>query len=185
MPLFRRRPVATDTRPFWEVPPSPSRDPQIVQSLGMDAMTDSDGPGMIQAGWALWGLVGLDQRQAYDFIYDGHREWRNAGGSAQERAPFVLAVFRRLRHISPEISPTLDLATIPQSVGMKASCYYGARCWAGSELLELAPTVGMMTPDLEEDIFAAFAATHLMFLPPRTMAQYRQLRLERGLPDLS
>lgn len=149
----------------------------------MDCTKESDGRGMIATGWALWGLVGLDQRQAYDFIYDGYREWREAGAPEPERIAFLTAVFDRLHDIHPPIAPTDDLSSVPHSVAAPASVYYGARCWAGSELLSVASSVGRLTPELEERIYTAFAETHRAFMPPRTLTQFQEASRNRGMPE--
>ena len=40
-----------------------------------------------------------------------------------------------------------------------------------------------MTPQLQEDIYAALSQTHQAFMPARTMSQFDSMRRSRGLSD--
>lgn len=178
MGLFSRRRETADARP-WRVPPFATSDSDLLYQHGITCVSRSDGLGMMSVGWALWGLSGLDQHQAYDLLSDGYRSWSGTEQARDEsRRAFVLDVFHRLAEIHPRIPSTADLATVSSSVAQPASVAYGARCWAGSELLELG-----VTPELEQQVFDAFADTHPAFMPSRTLSQFRALCSTRGLPE--
>jgi hypothetical protein len=65
-------------------------------------------------------------------------------------------------------------------VASPASRYYGSRCWAASELLELAEATSTLTPELETEIYESLAQVNEAFMPPRTMHQYKALAATHG-----
>jgi hypothetical protein len=178
MALFARR---HNDQPFWRIPPFQTENLDVLYQHGINCVTSSDGKGMMSTGWALWDRAGLLQYQAKDFLQDGYREWANTSPPADERVAFLTDMFNRLIDIYPEIDTTSDVWSLPRQVAEPASQLYGARCWAGSELLETAPPAGLMTDELEEAIYRAFDGTHPAFMPPRTIGQFDALRKNRGL----
>lgn len=135
---------------------------------------------MISVGWTLWDVWGLVEHQAWDFIYDGYQNWCSAGAPAAERLRFVRAVFDRLQSIQPEVAPTDDLSSLSPAVVSPASRYYASRCWAASELLELAEASGSLTPELSAEIYDSLAKVHAAFMPPRTWHQFQSLAATHG-----
>jgi hypothetical protein len=181
MALFARR---SADQPFWRTPPFRTDNLEVLYQHGINCVSrsgGSDGKGMMSTGWALWDRAGLLQHQALDFLRDGYREWANTSPPDEERVAFLIDMFDRLRVIYPEIDTTSDVWSLPRHVAEPASQLYGARCWAGSELLEAAGPAGLMTDEIRDDVYRAFEATHPAFMPPRTIGQFEALRKNRGL----
>jgi len=181
--LFSRR---QNDQQFWRTPPFQTDNLEVLYQHGINCVSrpgGSGGKGMMSTGWALWDRAGLLQHQALDFLRDGYREWANTSAPAEERVAFLTDMFNRLIDIYPEIDTTSDVWSLPRQVAEPASQLYGARCWAGSELLEAAASAGLMTDELEERVYQAFAATHPAFMPPRTIGQFEALRKNRGLSN--
>lgn len=170
MSFLRRRSRVADGRPFWEVPPCTSTDPAVFYEHGIQAVTRGDGPGMIAAGWALWELAGLNQHQAYDFLYDGYQKWCDSGATGVERAALLDALVNGLRQIHPAISPTADLSAYPPWVAAPAARYYGARCWAIVERLDLSRQTAPMTAEETADLLHLLDQTHPDFRSARASA---------------
>lgn len=147
---------------------------------GIKCVSESDGPGMMSVGWALWDVWGLVEHQAWDFLYDGYTNWTGAGASAGERLTFARAVFDRLQLIRPEVAPTADLSALSPEVVSPASRYYSSRCWAASEALELAETTGTLTPEVAMEIYTSLSKVHHDFMPPRTLQHYNVLATTHG-----
>jgi hypothetical protein len=181
MTLFSR--MKPDPRPFWEVPPFDSNDVAVLYRHGISCVGHGDAKGMMSTGWAIWNLDGLEGHQAKDFLLDGYRDWVAAGATVFERTEFLLGILHRLRDIHPEIAVDADVWSLPRHVAETASSYYSARCWAGSELLEITARSGTPEPSLEDEVFRGFTQTHPAFMPPRTIEQYRGLLKRRGLAD--
>jgi hypothetical protein len=185
MGLFRKR-TNDDLEGFWRKPPFASRDPYVLHEHGIRCVVESDGPGMMRTGWAIWDVSGgLHMHQAFDFLSDGYRAWKPPGSHAEDdRSAFLQDMFGRLRVIRPAITPTADLRQLPRGIVDPASTNYAGRCWCGSELVVLLGDGLDQTP-LGEEIFAAFRDTHPAFMPPRSLAMYRSMAMNRGLPDPS
>lgn len=181
MRIFKRR-HPEHGGPFWENPPFRTDDPEVLYQHGIRCVTESDGPGMMAVGWALWDVWGLGQHQAWDFLYDGYAVWVQAGAPSDERISFSTAVFDRLRVIEPQVPPETILASIPPGVAVPASRSYGTRCWAISEVIEVAAQQGGIDPEMEEELFQALLATHRGFMPARTLSDFRALARARGVP---
>jgi len=176
MGLFRRSAPAN----AWERMPFQSNDPDIVYQFGITSVQRSDGIGMMSAGWTLLGLVGIAEKQSFDFLSDGFKAWRDAGAPVEEQFAFLTALFDRLADPRPVVRPTDDPWALPPHVGQPASIAYGARAWTASELIRMAASV---TPSLEDRIFVALSETHSAFLPPRTIQDLDALRRSRGMSD--
>jgi hypothetical protein len=124
---------------FWHSPPFQNKDPQVLYQHGITCVTRSDGAGMMRTGWALWGIGGLHQHLAWNFLTDGFQQWRTSADPATARA-FVEDVFARATASTPHFPP--DIYSVPRELVEPASAVFGARCWAGMRLIELARHAG-------------------------------------------
>lgn len=180
MSIFKRRTAEQSAkRAFWREPPFPSSNPEVLHQHGISCVAKSDGPGMMSVGWALWDIAGLNQQQAWDFLYDGYRQWRNSGAPDPDRALFLLQVLERLTDIRPAIPPGADLRSLSPGIVAPAATYYAARGWAVSELLEVARATNTLTPDLQDRLLGLLATTHREFMAPRTLETYTVLQRSR------
>lgn len=176
--LGNRRESKPSDQEFWEA--ITDRDPDRLYAQGIQAVQKSDGHEMIAYGWALWVASGISSRQADDFMKDGFRELVSAGVPVDELAPFLVAGFRRLQSISPDVSPGSDVWTLAKDVGARASAECGTRAWFASELLKLRGRSALVDEALVADIHQALSETHRAFLPGRSLDDLRTLDAERG-----
>lgn len=149
---------------FWTVPPLANPTPWLLHRTGITAVGRQDGRTMMAVGWALWDLVSIGENQAYDFIYDGFGLWRaEPGYEPAEGIAFLAQVFDRLDADDPVVPS--DIHAADPAVVTPLSVYYGARCWAGTEL---ASTAGQ--PELTHRVCDAIRRSHPAFVPPRSQA---------------
>jgi hypothetical protein len=158
---------------FWRTSPLDTRDVTQLHDHGIMCASQQDGPAMMRIGWALWSLTGsVHERHAYHFLYDGFRLWSNSPGhEARLESVFLGDLFDRLADSDPPIPGDIWRA-LPQQV-QPVSIYYGARCWAGSEL------VSRGAGDAEK-IYDAIARTNVAFVPPRSMAWAKSYAERQG-----
>lgn len=135
----------------------------------------------MSTGWALWGLVGLNQRNAGGFLREGYYFWSGAGGSSQEATVFLRAVLARLADIHPAVPPTVDLKTVPRQVVDQVQDMYLTRCWAASNLFRLATSTGERTQALDDEVYEILAGIHPAFLSLRGTQDYEELAADRGV----
>lgn len=179
MGFLSRRTESTASRPVWEAPLE-SRDPVVLYQRGIGLVSTGDGMGMIRIGWALWDLAGLERNQAWDFIYDGYHNWTESGALTSERVALARAVLARLENIRPVVLPTTDISTLDPDVAARVAVYYGARSWAGSELVDAFARSGMQDRTLIDEAYTTFASTHRDFMPPRSIRDFETLEQYRN-----
>ena len=181
MGLFSRKVPPVESRPFWQVPPFPSTDPEVLYQHGITCVSASDGPGMISVGWTLWDLAGLQRYQAWDFISDGFRDWVNAGDApADTHIAFLNDMLQRLDR-QPLLPIDIDLHSLQPGVVEPTAPYYTGRCWAISELLCIHEAMGTLSPQLEGEMLARLEQIHPDFMPARTLSQFNALKHNQGL----
>lgn len=179
MGLFSRKSTPLDERPFWQRPPFPSDDPDVLYQHGISCVSAGDGPGMLSVGFALWDLVGLNQHQAWDFISDGFAKWTDTGASVSERIALLDDMLQRLDRL-PLLPVDIDLHSLPPGVIEPTADYYTARCWAISESLTAHESCGARTPALDAAMLARLELIHPGFMPPRTLSHYGTLKTSAG-----
>jgi hypothetical protein len=174
MSLFSRLKVSRPEDPrFWRTSPLDTRDVARLYDHGMTCAGQQDGSAMMRIGWALWSITGsVHERQAYDFLYDGFRLWSSSPGhDASLGSVFLGDLFDRLADSDPSVPGDISAAQ-PEQV-QPVSTYYGARCWAGSEL------VSRGAGDADK-IYDAIARTNVAFVPPRSMAWAKSYAERQG-----
>src|SRR4051812_5895366 len=125
-------------QPFWRTTPVSSADSAVLYQHGIECVGRRDGKGMIATGWALCQIAQLHQHQAADFLVDGYRVWRESADFDRSQATaFLTDFFNALCSLTPPEVPA-DIWSAPPEAVMPASVYYGTRCWAGNELLDVA-----------------------------------------------
>lgn len=185
MSLFGRK---GSDKQFWLVPPIPSRDPQALRQFGNTCVGREDHRQMIATGWTLWNLVGLDKFQADDFVSDGYSGWkRGASFVPQLGLEFATQYFERARRTAVAIDGGkwvhADVWSMSPDVVGPGATAYGAMCFAGCEVLELAALVGDtgLRQAHEKAMFAAVAETNRNFVPPRTLEWFTAYADTHGL----
>jgi len=177
--LFSSKKHPVERRPFWQVPPFPSTDPEVLYQHGISCLTSGDGRGMLQVGFALWDLVGLNQHQAWDFISDGFTSWSDAGAPDSEKLALLQDILERLDKV-PMLPVDVDLYSLQPGVVEPTVPYHTARAWAISEALIINERNGTRTPDLDAVMLARLDAMHQGLMPARTLSQYDALKRSAG-----
>lgn len=186
MPLFGR---SKGDEQFWLSSPMPDADPQVLYQFGMTCVMHDRYKDMMATGWTLWGLVGLNQLQANDFVSDGYSGWRGtAEFEAEIGVEFVDQYFHRALATAHSLDPgnlrESDIWSMPQEVVMPAATAYSAMCFAGSELLELLSGSGRSAEAAERsrEVYDAVLTSHSGFVPPRTMGWAKSFAEAQGMP---
>jgi len=165
MALFSKR--RRDDRPFWQVAPFASGDPGVLYQHGISCVTNSDGRGMMSTGWAIWNLTDINEHQTADFLRDGYKEWRDTPDFDRVlAAQFLQEVLARLAS-NPDASWP-DLYAVPPEIVEPISTHYSVRCWAASELLEVADPE--LRSSLEPAVYDAITQARRDFVPGRSMS---------------
>jgi hypothetical protein len=165
---------------FWEVAPLRTADPAVLYQHGIHCVTESDGPGMMATGWAIWDLTDISAHQSFDLLSDGYRAWQGSPRySRAEAKQFLYAMFERLQPDRP--APWTNLYDVAPEVVMPIATYNSARCWAGSELVELLDDTDQVT--LGPVIFDAIRRVRVEFVPPRSMAWAKSYAANHNQPE--
>src|SRR5206468_12914226 len=126
--------------------------------------------------------AGVPQYRAADFPPAGCRIWRESPGFARaQAAPFLADLFGALSSLTPPSVPADIWSASPEAV-MPASIYYGTRCWAGSELLEVA-TDQQMRAQYEPLVFRSAVEAPHDFVPTRSVEFAKAYAASNGLPE--
>src|SRR3954464_4113270 len=151
-------------QPFWRTTPTRSTDVDTLHRFGMECVARRDGKGMIATGWALCQVAALHERQASDFLTDGYRVWRESPGFDRHHATsFLLDLLGALCSLTPPPTPQ-DIWSAPPEAVLPASVYYGTRCWAGNELLEVTGDPNLRV-QYEPLVFRSAAEAPYDFVP--------------------
>src|ERR1700712_512263 len=169
-------------QPFWRTTPIRSTDPAVLYQHGIECVGKRDGKGMIATGWALCQVAGLHEHQAGDFLTDGYRIWRESSGFDRgQAAAFLADLFGALCSLTPPSVPA-DIWSASAEAVMRASIYYGTRCWAGNELLEVAVDQETRT-QYEPLVYRAAEEAPHDFVPTRSVEFAKSYAARNGLPE--
>ena len=139
----------------------------MLYQHGITSVTRQDGLGMMQVGWTLWQTTEMHQYQAYDFLTDGFGLWiREEAVDYTKIRLFLTDMFDTLCAQDPPQCPP-DIYSAPRELVDSASAYFGARAWAGSELivraLEVDDTATLKA--YEDRVFVSLVGSNPAFLP--------------------
>lgn len=167
----------------WLAHPFPGSSDAI--SLRRNLFTKDDGPGMISAGWAIWGISGLHSHQANKLLTDGFSAWQQSAD--YERAAgvaFLEALFKRLSSMRAPACPA-DSWRAPRELVEPASAYFSLLCWSGSELISEARAAGnnALVAEYEPAIYLAICVVPYYFVPPRSIDETRTYATKNGRPE--
>ncbi|HSP39458.1 MAG TPA: hypothetical protein VLR26_17090 [Frankiaceae bacterium] len=169
-------------QPFWRTTPIRSTDPAALYQHGIECVGKRDGKGMLATGWALCQVAGLHEHQAGDFLTDGYRIWRESPGfDRAQAAAFLADLFGALCSLTPPPVPA-DIWSASSQAVMPASIYYGTRCWAGNELLEVAADQETQA-QYEPLVYRSAAEAPHDFVPSRSVEFAKSYAARNGLTE--
>ena len=169
-------------QPFWRTPPIRTSDPSALHQHGIACVSRRDGKGMVAVGWAICQVAALHQYQASDFLTDGYRVWRESPGFDRGQGlAFLTDLFGALCSLTPPDVPADIWSASPEAV-MPASIYFGTRCWAGNELLELA-TDPAIHARYEPLVYRSAAEAPHDFVPTRSIDFAKGYARTHGLEE--
>src|SRR4051794_10620865 len=167
---------------FWRTAPTRSTDPAVLYQHGVACVAKRDGKGMLATGWALCQVAGLHEHQASDFLTDGYRIWRESPTFDRgQAAAFLADLFGALCSLSPPSVPDDIWSAAPDAV-MPASIYFGTRCWAGNELLEISSDPATRSQYAPLVFRSAVESPH-EFVPTRTIEFATSYARSQGLAE--
>src|SRR3954466_5030513 len=169
-------------QPFWRTTPTKTSNPDALYQFGIEAVGRRDGKAMIATGWALCQVASLHEPQASDFLTDGYRIWRESSSFDRNQAVgFLTDLFGALCSLTPPPVPQDIWSAPPESV-MPASIYYGLRCWAGNELLEVTDDAATRA-QYEPLVFKSAVEAPHDFVPTRSIEFAKSYAAAHDLPE--